>query len=254
MNCISFKKLLAFPLFICAATTSFSQNLQSDTDLREGVLESTVTSYFNSIGNQSRLYNGPEYTFYDPIIKGNAYLFDTNDFVPGSVEYDGFSYKGVPMMYDLFKDYVVVLLPNKSAKISLLSDRVQNFDCLGHHFVYVDADTLSNNKGVNTGFYDQVYKGKTEILVKRSKNIQNTSGSPGATETFFTSKKEIYLKKDGVYSSISNEGSLLNILKDKKKELKQYIRNNQVNFGGEQELAIIKVASYYDQLTLSIRK
>jgi hypothetical protein len=251
MNCTSFKMLLAFPLFVCTATNSFSQNLQSDTDLRESVLESTVTSYYNASDNQSRLYtNGPEYSFYDPTIKGNAYLFDTNSFVPGSVEYDGFSYKSVPMMYDLFKDYVVVLLPNKSAKISLLSDRVQNFDWLGHHFVYVDTDTLSNNKGVNTGFYDQIYKGKMEVLVKRSKNIQNSSAQSGKAETFFTSKKEIYIKKDGVYRSISNEGSLLSLLKDKKKELKQYIRNNQIKFNSEQEQAIVKVAAYYDQLTI----
>jgi hypothetical protein len=248
MNCTPFKLLLALPLLICATTNSFSQNLQGDTDLHESVLENTVVSYFNANSNQSRLYNGPEYSFYDPTVKGNAYLFDNNSFTPGSIEYDGFSFKSVPMMYDIFKDYVVVLLPDKSAKISLLSERVQNFDWLDHHFVYINTDTLSKNKGVNTGFYDQIYKGKTELLVKRSKNIKNSSGPSGTTESSFTSKNDIYIKKDGIYSRVNNQASLLNTLKDKKEELKLYIRNNQIEFDSDKEQAMIKVAAYYDQL------
>ncbi|MDB5287909.1 MAG: hypothetical protein JWR05_2858 [Mucilaginibacter sp.] len=246
MNCTSFKLLLALPLFVFATTNSFSQNLQGDTDLHESMLESAVVSYYNAgSGDLSRLYNGPEYSFYDPAVKGNAYLFDNNSFTNGSIEYDGFSYKSVPMMYDVFKDYVVLLLPDKSAKISLLSERVQNFDWLNHHFVYINTDTLSKNKGVSTGFYDQVYKGKIELLVKRSKNIQKSSG----TESSFTSKNDIYIKKDGIYSHVNSQASLLNILKDKKEELKLYINNNQIEFDSDKEQATIKVAAYYDQLT-----
>jgi hypothetical protein len=245
MNCTSFKLLLALPLFVFAATNSFSQNLQGDTDLHESMLENTVVSYYNAGSDQSRLYNGPQYSFYDPTVKGNAYLFDNNSFTNGSIEYDGFSYKSVPMMYDIFKDYVVLLLPDKSAKISLLSERVQNFDWLDHHFVYINTDTLSKNKGVNTGFYDQVYKGKIEMLVKRSKNIEKSSG----TESSFTSKNDIYIKKNGIYSRVNSQASLLNTLKDKKEELKLYIRNNQIEFDTDQEQATLRIAAYYDQLT-----
>jgi hypothetical protein len=248
MNCTSFKLLLALPLFVCTATNSFSQNLQGDTDLHESMLENAVVSYYNATNDQSRLYNGPQYSFYDPAVKGNAYLFDNNSFTLGSIEYDGFSFKSVPMMYDIFKDYVVLLLPDKSAKISLLSERVQNFDWLDHHFVYINTDTLSKNKGVATGFYDQVYKGKIELLVKRSKNIKNSSGPSGA-ESSFTAKNDIYIKKDGIYSHVNSQASLLNTLKDKKEELKLYIHNNQIQFDSDQEQAMIKVAAYYDQLT-----
>ena len=234
--------------FLLTAISSFSQNLQTDIIQKQDVMEGVVTNYYKAIGEQSRLYNGPEYNFYDPIIKGNAYYYDAVNFTPGTVEYDGFVYKNVPLMYDIYKDFVVVLLPNKSAKFRLLSDRVQSFDLLDHHFVYVNTDG-EKDKQVNSGFFDQLYKGKVEVLIKRSKSIQSSSGV-SAVETYFTSKKQMYIKNKGRYYSVGGEGSLLNALKDKKKELKQYIRTNNIKFGDDEEQAMVKVATYYDQITL----
>ncbi|WP_374950749.1 hypothetical protein [Mucilaginibacter sp.] len=250
MNRTFFKMLPACVLVVCGALSASSQNLQSDTDLRQSVFDNTVANYLTAIGDQSRLYNGPEYNFYDAVIKGNAYFGDVNNFTPGAVEYDGFPYKNVPMLYDINKDLVAILLPNKSAKISLLSERVQSFDWLGHHFVYINTDTLKNDKGVTAGFYDQLYQGKTSILVKRSKSIQNASNSTGSIETYFNATKNIYVKKSGNYTSVSSEGDLLSVFKDKKKELKQYIGTNQIKFKDDQEQAMMKVAAYYDQITL----
>ena len=234
---------------LLAATNCFSQTIQIDTNQKQSIVESTVTGFYKAIGEQSRLYNGPEYNFYDPIIKGNAYFSDAINFVQGTVEYDGFIYKEVPMMYDMYKDYIVVLLPNKSAKFRLLSDRVQSVDLLDHHFVYVNKDDLPNTS-INSGFYDQLYKNKSEVLIKRSKNIQGSSGISGAVENYFTAKKEMFIKNKGKFYSVGSEGSLLNAFKDKKKELKQYLRNNKLKFGDDQEQTMVKVAAYYDQLTL----
>ena len=233
--------------FLCTAVTGFSQSLREDTTLKQAVVENTVTGFYNAIGEQSRLYNGPEYNFYDPIIKGNAYFIDANNFANGTVEYDGFVYKNVPMMYDIYKDYVVVLLPNKSAKFRLINDRVQQFDLLDHHFVYLEAS--KDGKDINSGFYDQLYKGKTEILAKRTKSIQGTSGVSGSIDTYFTAKREMYVKNNGKYFSANSQGQLLSAFKDKKRELNQYIRTNKIKFGEDQEQAAVKVAAYYDQLT-----
>lgn len=236
----------AFTLFL--ALNCFSQTLKPDSNARQNIIDKAIAGFYANAGDQSRLYNGPEYTSYERIIKGNAYFTEATGFSAGTVEYDGFVYKDVPMMYDLYKDCVVVLLPNKSARISLLSNRVQSFDLLGHHFVYIDADTL-NSKVIKSGFYDQLYKGRSEVLVKRSKSIQNSSVLVTVIETFFVAKKEIFLEKNGIYTGVGSQGSVLDVFKDKKKEIKQYVRSSQVKFSDDQERAIVNAASYYDQLT-----
>jgi hypothetical protein len=248
MNTPFIKATVLCTAFLCSAINCSSQSLQADTNLKQTVLENTVLSFYNAIGEQSRLYNGPEYSFYDPTIKGNAYFSDAVNFANGTVEYDGFIYNDVPMMYDIYKDVVAVLLPNKSAKFKLLSDRVQYFDLLGHRFVYVEDTT--EGKHLNAGFYNQLYKSKTEVLVKYSKSIQGTSGISGTVENYFTSKKEMFVKNRGRYFNAGSQGSLLDAFKDKKKELKQYIRDNNLKFGNDQEQSAVKLAAYYDQLTL----
>ncbi|HEY9194953.1 MAG TPA: hypothetical protein VIM77_01765, partial [Mucilaginibacter sp.] len=138
------KPLLCF--FIVTAFCSgriYGQAAPDDTVIHRNAIAHIVDGYNTAIGQMSRLYNGPEYEFYDPLIKSNAFFLDINAFKPGTVNYDGIFYSDVPMMYDLNKDMVVVRLYNGFSKYSLLNSRVQNFDLLGHHFVYIASDSTN---------------------------------------------------------------------------------------------------------------
>jgi hypothetical protein len=227
--------------------SALGQTATNDTSVQRIALAHITDTYNTAIGQQSRLYNGPEYDLYNPNIKGNAYFSDINSFSSGTVTYDGILYKDVPMMYDLNKDVVAVMLYNKFSRFSLLKERVQSFDLLNHHFIYIRTDSLNVNS-INTGFYDQLYSGNLEVLVKRSKAIQSTSGTNNI-ETYFTSSKSFYLKKGNNYYSIGGQGTLLSILKDKKKELQQYIKANKIKFNRTPEEAMVAIAVRYDELS-----
>jgi len=207
-----------------------------------------VANYNTAIGEQSHLYNGPEYEFYDPTIKGNAYVFDNKSFTPGFVKYGAAVYSDVPMLYDLNKDVVVVLLYNHFTKFSLLSERVPEFWLLNHHFIRLNTDS-TGKAALAAGFYDQLYQGrKIGIIVKRAKSIQTSTGN-NTVESYFSETKDYYVKKEGNYFSFSGKGGLLDIFKDKKKELRKYIRTNDIDFRENFERAVVNVATYYDQLT-----
>ncbi|MFC0519029.1 hypothetical protein ACFFGT_32755 [Mucilaginibacter angelicae] len=211
-------------------------------------LNHVIANYNTAIGQQSHLYNGPEYEFYDPIIKGNAYVFDVKSFAPGTVNYNGTVYSNIPMMYDINKDVAITLLYNHFTKISLLSIWVQEFWLLDHHFIRLNTDS-TGKAGLATGFYDQLFQGKkVGILVKRAKTIQNRTASLDI-ETFFSETKDYYVRRGNNYFSFSGKGALLDILKDKKKELRQYIKANNIDFRENFEQAITNVATYYDHLT-----
>jgi hypothetical protein len=148
----------------------------------------------------------------------------------------------------MFKDVVAVRLYNKFSIFSLLNERVQSFDLLNHHFIYIKSDSLNVNSHIGTGFYDQLYKGNLQVLVKRSKSLQNTSGM-ATIETYFTSSKSYYLKKGDSYYSVSSQSSLLNVLKDKKKELQQYIKASKIKFKDNPEQAMALIAAQYDEIS-----
>lgn len=231
-------------------SNSFGQTAQNDSAYLQTTLNQTITSFNKLIGQQSRLYNGHEYQVYDRSIKGNAlFPLDAETWELGSVNYDGIIYKDVPMMYDIYKDVVVVLLYNKFSRYSLLNERVHDFTLSDHHFVRVEADSLNNNNsGITTGFYDQLYGGRIEVLAKRTKTIQNSTNVTASLETYFIEKNEYYIRKGNTYYSVSSQSSFLKVLKDKKNILQQYIRENQIKFRNDPENAMAKIASYYDHL------
>jgi len=235
-------------LCLIASQNSFSQTTRADSSSQQNALNGTVNFFYTAIGKQSPLYNGAEYNFYDPIITGNAYYADVKAFTPGTVNYNGITFNQVPMLYDIYSDDVVVLLYNHFTKFTLVKEKVTSFDYLDHHFININADTLAANAGITSGYYDELYRGRSQVLVKRSKNIQTTAGQT-SIESYFNPAKTYYLRKNNIYYTITGKGSMLDVLKDKKKQLQQYIRTSQINFRKEPEEAMVKIASYYDQLS-----
>lgn len=223
------------------------QNLVPDTSSQQQKINSLIQNYNTAIGENSRLYNGPEYEQYDATIKGNAYYDEVNVWKIGSVYYDDVVYNNVPMMYDIYKDCVVVLYYNKVFRYTLLNDKLHYFNLAGRHFVSINADSL-NNAGIRNGIYNQLYKGKTEVLEKRSKTIQ-TATTENLERSFTASKKKIYLKKGAEYYNINGVSSILKVLQDKKKQVQLFIRDNRIKYKADPEQALVKIASYYDQLT-----
>lgn len=240
------KYITVFSIFLLFFKTSKGQVSFQDTSHQSAILDNYIQDYTTAIGEQSRLYNGPEYQQYNSLVKGNVYYNDVNVWKYGTVCYDNVVYKNVPMMYDIYKDCVVVLYFNKFSLFYLLNDKLQYFDLFDHHFISVDADSL-NNPNINSGIYNQLYKGKTEVLMKTPKVIQISSS--GNLESHFASgQKKVYLKNRNVYYSINGNGSILKAFEDKKKQVQQYIKAKGINYKKDQEMALIQLAFFYDHL------
>jgi hypothetical protein len=258
LSLVLMKKCILKISILCFLSTlfigkSFGQAALSDSSYLQASVDQSVANFYKAIGQQSRLYNGHEYNPYDPNIKGTAlFPYDIQNWEFGEINYDGIVYKNVPIKYDIYKDVVVVLLYNKFSMYSLVSNRVHDFTFANHHFILFNADSLVNDKSaISSGFYDELYGGKTvSVLAKRVKTIQNSSNAVAAPETSFASRDDYYLRKGNIYYKISkSQGSVLNVLKDKKSALQQYLRQNNIRFKDNPEDAMARIASYYDHLT-----
>jgi hypothetical protein len=238
-------------LVVTAAGKTFGQSAQNDTANTRYALSNITANFYVAMGQQSRLYSGHEYLPYDRTIKGTAlYPLDAQTWAVGEVTYDGLLYKNVPLMYDIYKDVLISLLYNHYSMYTLLSERVSDFTFSGHHFVRVNAEGLIDDKsGIVTGFYDQLYGGKTEVLARRTKTIQNSTNQTLALETYFIGHDDYYIKKGNVYYKVGGQGSFLNVLKDKKQALQKYMKDNSFKFRTDPEVAMARLAAYYHQIS-----
>src|SRR5687768_6744309 len=100
-------------IFFFFFTAAFAQQTPAydTTFLQEAVLNA-VKQYEASLAEQSILYNGSEYA--EPSRTENEYhpFFKSDDWLIGSVDYDGEQFTDIPLLYDLTGDKLITELPN----------------------------------------------------------------------------------------------------------------------------------------------
>ncbi|NCD70050.1 hypothetical protein [Mucilaginibacter agri] len=221
-------------LFVKAQSASDSL---SNTTIKDKLIQ----QYHAGIGQQSNLYNGPVYEPNNIIVKGSA-LFSSPDWITGSVIYDGVPYPGTRLKYDMYKDQLISLLYNNFSSYNLMTPRVSAFDIDGHHFITVP------DKPDMDGFFDELYKGKSQVLVKRKMVVQNSS-SLDKLEKEYEYHTYYYVGINNQYYKVSSPSDIDGLLKTHKKEVQKYVRANRSNFKKNKELAIVSAVSYYDQIS-----
>lgn len=238
------RKHLFIICFAGACLTGTAQNNYADTSTR-AIVANAGTTYNNLTESQSRLYNGIVHESYPYQIKGHAYYISP-ELAVGSITYDELAYANVPLLYDLYKDQVIVRHYNGFSVIGLVSEKVDSFSLHNHHFIRLKADSIHGSV-IATGFYDQVYKGNVSMLVKRWKIINEITKDQ--VEKEFASRNNYYIVKGSTYYPIKKYKDLSAIFKDKAKEIKQHLKKSGIKFRKERENAILEATVYYDSLT-----
>jgi hypothetical protein len=208
-------------------------------------LANNKANYSRRIGNQSRLLNGIKYVDYPDGYTGNAYYL-TAEFQNANLRYDGADFYNIPILYDLYREMVVVKYPADTANMSLINDKLDQFSIGNHTFIRIDAG--NDQKDIKTGFFELLYNGRSQLVKKYIKDIQEEKS--GLTiKNVFNEHTSYYLLKGNIYYPVSGKRQLLNLFKDKKKEIDEYIRSNKIDFSNDEEQGMVKVASCYDRLT-----
>jgi hypothetical protein len=237
-------KRLFYILLICIFSQHLTAQNADDTTLRKNALNA-INAYYQTLGEESPLYNGSEYLEYAYTLQEGHPFFLSTNFVNGNVNLDGMIFRDVPMLYDIIKDQLIIQDFQRVYKINLPADRVQQFFLLGHLFVRLTRDSTDQ---IKTGFYDRLYNGKTSLFAKREKKILEKYSNVQISKVVI-SQNIYYIKKDGIYRAVKNKSSMLAVLKNKKKDVQQYLKTNNIKFKQEPERAMIMAVKYYDQLT-----
>lgn len=183
------------------------------------------------------IYNGRQFSGYSPQIEGFPYSF-SNDWQTGSVLYDGIWYHDLPIMYDAYQDQVVAKSPNGFPFV-IISEKIERFILAGHEFVRITS-------GLPTGFYHLVVEGPVTMYVKRIKQLdEKISGL--TVERKFIPEELYFLKKGETVQRIRRQGDLFDVLKDRKQDIQQFMRKEDLKFKNNTENVIALVAEYYNK-------
>ncbi|WP_069660076.1 hypothetical protein [Arcticibacter eurypsychrophilus] len=240
---VAIKVILSILLiFSFSPGKAFSQSPVADSVYYSKAVSGLLNYYQNSPDKKLVLYNGPEHRGYFRQIKGFAY-FDTDKMVEGNVHYDHVWYK-LPLLYDLVMDQVIILHYDGLYKLSLISERVDQFNMNGHFFKKI-GDTYLDSK-LFPGFYEEIYAGDSiSLYARRSKMISELLNMQ-SLEREFISKNQYYFLIRGSYHPVNSKKEMYALLGNKKKEVAVYLRKNHVKFRKSKEAALVIASKKYD--------
>lgn len=226
---------------------SIAQNsIQSDTAILYHQIAKAKDIYTKQIGVESHLLNGVAYKdlkLHDDD-EGHPF-FTSNDWIVGTINYNGDSYINVSIQYELLRDKVIIEHPYSFFKLELIPEKINSFTISGHTFVRLLADT-NKNPQIKAGLFELLYDGNVKVYAKRTKNRQKIIDTR-TNKNIFGEKNQYYIYKNGVYYSVKSKGSVLKVFNDRKAVIKKDLAKNKIRFGENRELALSKSAKLYDE-------
>jgi len=230
-------------LLVCISGSLFAQN--SDTLVASAEIPEYPVSLYKSATNLTQnLYNGRQYYLYDSR-QEEFQFFNQRKWHNGVVMYDGQRFDSIPMLYDIFKDELVIK-HFMGDHLLLQSEKVDYFILDQHHFERLEA-----GKGINpqmrTGFYDIVYNGKSRMIVRRTKSRQEKIIEKRVASIYLV-KNSYYVFKDDKYHGVQTKKAVYSLFPEHKKELRKVLRDEKIRFRANRELAIARMVAKHDEL------
>lgn len=237
-----FKKLTDFLLLLLFPYLVWAQHNPMDTTGRDRLAQ--MTAYYQGfMGDHAFVYTGKAYFDYPPL-NGHAYL-DGPGWYTGSVTYDGIEYKNIYIKYDLVRNLVVVLRPDKQTMVSLNNRMVSRFTLSGKNFVQLQA--VDHQGASLQSFYEIVERGAITLLAKTEKTITEQIKDlqivrPVSEKTFF------YVYQQGTYHPVRNMASFLALVPQQRKELQQVLRRQKIKYRSNPGRALAVMVAHYNQM------
>lgn len=198
--------------------------------------------FVKGMGKYNGLCNGTRYVVFPYLLEGHVF-WGSAGANTGDIIYGGIQYKNVRLLYELFSDVVVINIDTDY--VQLHSDLIEKFSIRGHLFINISKDS-ADTIGLPPGFYDLLYEGrKVKVLAKYSKNIQEEE-IMNEKKHVVHSKDKYYVKIGEKYEAAENERSVVKLFDNE--EVRQFIKKSKLSFKSNKEVALTRIAAYYEQL------
>ena len=196
--------------------------------------------YQSSRGENLALYKGRQIMSGYTGINGHAF-YPYQDWAVGKVQYEGFWYDGVEVMYDIYRDEVLVRHPN-GVPLTLFGDRVQAFSIKDHRFVKFD----SSAGPIRPGFYEVLADGELKVYARRIVVLREEIVEQTVVRTF-NSTHRYYAQLGNKVITVNKQRPLVDLAKAKKSEVLSAVKASGLRFRKDAETVIKIIADTYNQ-------
>lgn len=227
------KKLTLFYLF-----TSHLLVAQGDT---EKSFEYYIASiYDRQVGVNSTIYTGAK--FVDDLAQqqteGNYYYYQ-NDWTFGKISLSGQLYDSIRLRYNLVLNQLIILNHYTGESLVVQKEKLDYFELYNTRFVFLLKP--------EPGYYAQLTTGTVKPYVQYS-CIQNERILNGKLVQEMVIRKKYFLQKDGTFYSVKSRRSALRVFGADKNNLKRKLRQSNIGYSAQKDVALSKMSQFYDQL------
>lgn len=236
-------------IFTAPFTTScLCIQAQNQIDKKQAFTNAEVY-YQQKIKDDALIYIGKEYAGYQPGLQGFPFYMKDKMQV-GDIFYNGNLYKNVPLLFDIFRQEVVIDNYNKVALLQLLNEKITYFIIDGNRFEkFSSISNLNGTVDAIDAFYEVAFTGKASVLIKRQKIIKKGKKSDdpnfSSAPDFFIEKDVFFIRNANKLFQVTGKNQLLNALESKRASIKKFIRQNHLHFKKNIEKDLITTAAYY---------
>lgn len=204
--------------------------------------QSPVADYIGKAGAFSRLYSGQIVSRYSPAIYQGTPYYNGDNYVKGTVVFNGVVYPDINIILDLYKQQALIVNPANYIVV-IPHEKIQNV-CIGDKtFVWVAPGKDSGLK--NAGFYISYFDSqKVGLLCEERFSIPDDKAMP----VVFEKKVRYYLKVEGKYHLVRNKGDFLGLFPTHKKQISKYAKDNRLDFKNDKAQSMTALAAYCNKL------
>jgi len=175
----------------------------------------------------------------------NDQFFLTNSILKGSVTFNGKRFDNLDLRYDIAGDELILNMESYPV-ISLNKEMVDSFTLVSGNRNFKIINAGSDSSGILKGYVNVLYNGPTALYVKYTKKLQ-----PLAVDgriDLFLEEHQSFIRKGTDIVPVKGKNKLLELLGDKKKEIRQYIKSNRVKVSNKDPETYVPLLKYYDSL------
>ncbi len=226
-----------------------AQTHARDSSIRAAAIKNTSLAYQHYISTAAPLYSGPQYVEYYLLITiGHPFFLNAN-FNTGSVSFDHILYENVKLKYDILENKIVVKDGSGVFAVNPDYNKIDLFNIENHLFTKLEKENAQSVLP-KSGFYEVLYTGNTITLYKKeTKILMEDLNDRGGPRRYIVPSINYYLKKGNTYYPFNRQKHVLDIFKDRKTELRQFIRKNNLDFSTDTDNALTSVVKYYETLS-----
>jgi len=198
----------------------------------------------DTINEDQMLYNGRIWRNYYPLIMENQFLF-SKELLPASVTMRGKTFSDITIKYDIFTDEIITPFA-PAGMLQLNKQMVDSFYLIFQNKKYHFIRISEGNNDFPVGYYNVVYKGKTTLYARYTKKIEKLADRDEFDK--FYQINRIYIVQEGKMYNIPGKNDLFRVLNIQKKEIRQFMRENNTRISNGDPFSYIPFLRLIDDL------